>query len=90
MRKYNKCFSDQVQDYKQESQGITVHQISFNYKLSRNKISIRMHFLISFVALVFISLTTLGCLIFPCYQINPKASSSLFHETMSMLNRSGH
>ena len=59
MRKYNKCFSDQVQDYKQESQGITVHQISFNYKLSRNKISIRMHFLISFVALVFISLTTL-------------------------------
>ena len=62
MRKYNKCFSDQVQDYKQESQGITVHQISF-----RNKISIRMHFLISFVALVFISLTTLGCLIFPCY-----------------------
>ena len=61
------CFSDQVQDYKQESQGITVHQISFNYELSRNKISIRMHFLISFVALVFISLTTLGCLIFPCY-----------------------
>ena len=64
MRKYNKCLGDQVQDYKQESKGITVHQIRFNYKLSRNTISIRMHFLISFVALVFISLTTLGSLIF--------------------------
>lgn len=67
MRKYNKCLDDQVQDYKQESKRITVHKISFNYKLSRNKISIWMHFLISFVALVFISLTTLGSLIFPCY-----------------------
>ena len=67
MTKYNKCFSDQVKDYKQESKGITVHQISFNYKLSRNKFSILMHFLISFVVLVFISLTTLGSLIFPCY-----------------------
>ena len=64
MRKYDKCLGDQVQDYKQESKGITFHQISFNYKLSRNKISIWMHFLISFVALVFISLTTLGSLIF--------------------------
>ena len=67
MRKYNKCFSDKVQDYKQESQGITVHQISFNYKLSRNKFSILMHFLISFVVLLFISLNTLGSLIFPYY-----------------------
>ena len=64
MRKYDKCLGDQVQDYEQESKGITFHQISFNYKLSRNKISIWMHFLISFVALVFISLTTLGSLIF--------------------------
>ena len=45
MRRYSKSFSDQVQDYKQESQGITVHQISFNYyKLSKNKFSILMHF----------------------------------------------
>ena len=44
MRKYNKCLDDQVQDYKQESKRITVHKISFNYKLSRNKICIRMLF----------------------------------------------